>query len=105
MSDAKITVDAGACRFVTKIHAVGADDMTVTFVIDTQCPSVKKLAGKLGTVDGVDAVSSRITENALMAKCSETLPHPACPVPSALIKAAEVACDLGLKKNVTFTFG
>jgi hypothetical protein len=104
MSEVKLSVDAGVCRFKTKIHAVGADDFTVTFKIESDCPSVRKLAEALGAVDAMDAVSSKIIENGLMAKCSEYLPHPACVIPSALVKAVEVACDLGLKKNVTITF-
>jgi len=100
-----MTIDAGACRFVTKVKAIPSDNgMGATFVIETGCPSVKELAKNLGEVDAMDAVMSRITENALMKKCSEFLPHPACIVPSALVKACEVACDLGLKKNACIQF-
>ncbi len=31
---------------------------------------------------------------------SETLPHAACPVPCAMIKAVEVASDMGVKRDV-----
>ena len=103
MTDTKMTVDAGACRFTTKIHAVSEDGMNVTFTAETDCPSVKELIASLGEVDGMDAVMSQMADNALMAKCG-MLPHPACPVPCALVKACEVACDLGLKKEVTIKF-
>ena len=104
MSEAKITVDAGVCRFKTTIHAAGQDDFSVIFTIESDCPNVKKLADGLGPVDAMDAVMSKIADNALMVRCSEFLPHPACPIPCALVKACEVATGLGLKKNVTFTF-
>ena len=102
MSDVKVTVDAGVCKFVTVIRAIGQDDfMSAKLIIESNCPNVKKLAAALDIVDAVEAVSSRIIDNAIMNKCSEFISHPACPVPCALIKACEVAADLGLKKDVT----
>jgi hypothetical protein len=52
----------------------------------------------------MDAVMTCIMDNKLMKKCSEYLPHPACIVPAALVKAAEAACDLGLKKDAGIHF-
>ena len=104
MSEAQLTVDAGVCRFRTKIHAAGTDDFMIDLVIESECPNVKKLAEALGRVDLMDAVSTCIVDNSVFRKCSEFLPHPACPIPCAIVKACEVAGDLGLKKNVTFTF-
>jgi hypothetical protein len=105
MSKAKVTVDAGVCRFITVIKATGSDDyMSVDLVIESDCPNVKKLAGAVGTVDAMDTVSSQIVVNKLMNVCSEFIPHPACPIPSAIVKACEVAADLGLKRDVTFKF-
>ena len=105
MNENKLTVDAGACRFLTKISTVCQDDMTVRFTIESDCPSVRKLADALGGADAVETVSSRIFDNPIMAKCNEFIPHPACPVPCALVKACEVAADLAVKKNVSFVFG
>ena len=106
MSDAKINVDAGACRFRTTIQAAASDDMmTVKLTIVSDCPNVKKLASKIGDVDSMDAVASRILDNGLMRICSEFIPHPACPIPCALVKACEVAMDTAVKKDVTITFG
>ena len=105
MSELNMTIDGGACRFMTKVKATPSDDyMSVTFVIESECPSVKKLAAALGECDAMDAVASRIIDNILMKKCSEFLPHPACIVPCALVKAAEAACDLALKKDAGIHF-
>ncbi|MDR0198647.1 MAG: hypothetical protein LBI08_02775 [Methanomassiliicoccaceae archaeon] len=105
MSEAKITVDAGVCRFKTSIHAVGTDDfMTVNLVFSSDCPNIQKLAETMRTVDAIDAVSTAIIDNAVMKECSKFIPHPACPIPSAIVKACEVAADLGLKKDVVFKF-
>ncbi|MCL2143594.1 MAG: hypothetical protein FWH44_04985 [Methanomassiliicoccaceae archaeon] len=104
MSESSLTVDAGVCRFKTNIHAVSDDMMSVALTIESECPNVKKLASELKTADVMDAVASRITDNGVMKVCSNFIPHPACPVPCAIIKACEVAADLGLRRNVTFTF-
>ena len=105
MSDVKITVDAGACRFKTIIQPVISDDMmTIELTIISDCPNVRKLAPNIGNVDAMDAVASRIMDNSLMKRCNEFIPHPACPVPCALVKACEVAMDTAVKKNVTMTF-
>ncbi|MDR0198798.1 MAG: hypothetical protein LBI08_03545, partial [Methanomassiliicoccaceae archaeon] len=58
----------------------------------------------LKTANAVDAVSTSIIDNEIIRKCSELLPHPACPVPCAIVKACEVAGDLAVKKGVVFTF-
>jgi len=100
----KMTVDAGACRFTTKLSAQSEDGMSVTFTAETDCPSVKELIAALGEVDGMDAVMSQISGNVLMAECGKILPHPACPIPCALVKACEVVCGLGLKKDVIIKF-
>lgn len=104
MSDAKLVVEAGVCRFTTTINASSDDGMTVIFNIETGCPNVKKLAENFKEADGMDAVYSKILENGVMKKCNEFIPHPACPIPCALVKACEVACDLALKREVSFKF-
>ena len=105
MSEAKLTVDAGVCRFKTTIHAVGSDDyMSVNLTIESDCPNVKNIIGSLKTVDAIEIVSPPLTNNSVMKICDGTLPHPACPVPCAILKACEVASGNALKKNVTFTF-
>jgi hypothetical protein len=105
MSEAKLTVDAGVCRFKTKIHAIGADDyMTIALVIESECPNVKNLGNALKVVDTMDVTANCILQNCVMIACNEHIPHAACPVPCAIVKACEVASDAALKKTVTISF-
>jgi len=104
MTDVNITVDAGACRFKTHIHASVQDDLSVKFILRSDCPNVKNLAMMLDVVDAMDVVANRIADNVLMKTCSEFIPHPACPIPCALVKACEVASDLAVKKDPVITF-
>jgi len=104
MSDAKLVVEAGVCRFTTTIHATSEDGMTVLLNIETGCPNVKNLAENMKEADAMDAVYSKMPENHVLMKCYEFIPHPACPIPCAVVKACEVACDLALKREVSFKF-
>jgi hypothetical protein len=103
--ETRLTVDAGVCRFKTKIHAKGSDDyMSVDLVIESECPNVQELAAAIGTVDAGEVVCASILDNSVMKACSQFLPHPACPIPCAIVKACEVAGEQALKRTVTFTF-
>ena len=105
MSDAKLTVDAGACRFITTVAASSSDDlMTVRLTITSDCPNVKKLAENIHEADIIETVGSRLLDNPVMKKCSEFIPHPACPVPCAIVKATEVASEQAVKREVTIRF-
>ncbi|MDR0791232.1 MAG: hypothetical protein LBE47_01695 [Methanomassiliicoccaceae archaeon] len=108
MSETRMTVEMGICGFTANVHAVGSDDyMSVKMTIESNCPNVKKLAEAInGTdVDSINAISAAIVNNDLIVKCSEFIPHPACPIPCALVKACEVAGGMALKKEVTIRFG
>jgi hypothetical protein len=58
----------------------------------------------LGALDMTDILSKGMGKNAVFAECSELLSHAACPVPSAIIKAAEVELGLALPKPVVIEF-
>lgn len=103
MSECKVTVDAGVCRFKTVIEAVGDDMMNVTFRIKSECPAVRKMAADLQEPISVfEIIEMPFGNNPIYRVAGKTIQHSACPVPSATIKAAEVAGDLGLRRDVTF---
>jgi len=74
MNEVKMRVDAGVCRFVTDITGTSEDGMTICLRIESNCPSVKKLADDLKTIGLFDAIATPITENPLFVKCAEHLP-------------------------------
>ena len=51
-----------------------------------------------------DAMAKPLTENVIYSEFANHLEHAACPIPCALVKAAEVASDMALKKEVSFKF-
>ncbi|KQM11580.1 hypothetical protein AOA80_07740 [Methanomassiliicoccales archaeon RumEn M1] len=100
-----LCVDAGVCRFHTTIRVCTNDEGSILFQIDSGCPHVKKIPDCLpADITPFDALRMPFSENPIYESCGKVLAHSACPVPSALIKAAEVAAGFGLKRNVCFTF-
>lgn len=104
MSDVKINVDAGVCRFKTVIAASLNDEMEVVFSIKSECPKVREFSKNVKPVSMMDAVAMPYKDNDIYNQCGNFLEHAACPVPCAMVKAAEAASDLALKKDVVFNF-
>ncbi|MDR0335384.1 MAG: hypothetical protein LBH69_05850 [Methanomassiliicoccaceae archaeon] len=106
MSEVKLTIDAGVCRFKTRIHAIGSEDyMSVNLVIESECPNVKRVAETLKVVDAIEIVSPPLTGNGVYRAFDAVAEiHTACPIPCGVLKACEAASGNALKKNVTFTF-
>lgn len=102
MSDAKVTVDAGVCRFKTVINASLNEEMEIVYKITSECPKVRELSKNLNPVPMFDAMAMPYCTNAIYVESGKYLEHAACPVPCAIIKASEAASDLALKKDVAF---
>lgn len=101
MSECKITIDAGACRRITTIHAVGDDMGMVTITLDTDCEYLQKMASHIEPITSYLEVEAPISTTVTYKLATEHLPHAACPVPCGMIKAIEVAGDMGIKKDVS----
>ncbi len=100
-----LCIDAGVCRFRTTIWVRTDDEGNILYEIESGCPHVKKVQACLPRdMTPFDALKMPFSENPIYECCGKILVHSACPVPSGLIKAAEVAAGFGLKRNVSFTF-
>jgi hypothetical protein len=86
---------------VTTIHAKENDEGMIELDIQSDCPNVLKMSWMVEPVSPWTEVEAAMNETDVYKWASERLPHAACPVPCAMIKAIEVAADLGLKRNVT----
>lgn len=103
MTDVTLTVEAGACCFKTVVIATMDEEMNITYKIKSECPNVRAVGKTFGTIPVFDVIATPFTENAIYKACSE-LPHVACPVPCAMIKAGEAAGEMALKKDVTYRY-
>jgi hypothetical protein len=99
----RVVVDAGVCRKRTLITA--EEDMGMVHVdIKSECPNVLRLSWGLKPISAFSEVEAKISESEIYRLAEETIPHAACPVMSGIIKAIEVAGNLGLKRDCSIHF-
>ena len=100
MGKATVRVAAGICGFDSEIIAVSEDGQNVNVALTTQCPSLAPMAEKLTELDAFAACFGKLCDSQVYAIANDYCAHSACPVPSGIIKAIEVACGLALPKDV-----
>ena len=97
-----IRVDPGICGFECEIEAEG-DRRTVHFSVQSDCEQIKDLVKHLGPISLKDLFVP-LSKNIIFLSAETSRCHLACPVPWALVKAAEVALGLALPKEATLRF-
>lgn len=100
----KVKAHAGVCGFETFIEAVKKGRFEVQLTLTTDCDAIQKMAGSLNTLTIKDVYSKNFGENLVYATASNCVKHAACPVPSAILKAAEAEMGLALKRPVKIEF-
>jgi hypothetical protein len=98
---AKAEIDAGICGFQTTCIATKNDDGTIHLSIESGCKAVMKLAEQFETVEPIKEVFWRKNVPPILAAAPQCLSHPACPVPSGILKAIEVEAGFALPKDVS----
>jgi len=97
-----VTVDPGICGFTCSIGGQ-KEGRQVTFDIQSECDQIKKLAVDLGPVTMKDLFVP-LSKSPFFLSAEKSKCHLACPIPSALVKTAEVVLGLALPKEVTIRF-
>jgi len=101
---ATVKVEPGVCRLLSTIRA-RTDGTALEFeVVQSDCPQVRNLTKVLKRMEVWDAMRMPFSDNTVYQVCGQVLKHSACPVPMAMVKAAEAAAELGLKRKVTVEF-
>lgn len=101
---ATVKVDPGVCRLHSTIQ-VRTDGSLVEFeVLQSDCPQVRNLKKVLKQMEIWDVMRMPFSDNTVYQICGEVLKHSSCPVPMAMVKCAEAAAELALKKPVTVEF-
>jgi hypothetical protein len=77
------------------------DGRVVRLEFETTCGYVENLAEELTEVDPYGEISYRGEGPVTLRLDAEHLVHPACPVPSGILKAIEVEAGLALPRDVT----
>jgi len=97
---ARVHVTPGVCGFSTRITAQADAAYNVALEIESDCKLVSVLAATLTQVSAFEEVSPPLTGTATYRAAAEHKLHCACPVPSAIIKAVEVAAGLALPADI-----
>ena len=97
-----VKVMSGICGMITEVRATSDDHAgTVKLDFNTRCESIQKLADALPEVNPFDEISFRGEGPKTLRMAAKHCQHAACPVPSGIIKAIEVASGLALPKDAT----
>ena len=102
--DVCVTVDPGICGFpcVIKAGKMGAR-MVALEISGSDCGQIKKLSEALARISLKD-IFAPISQNPVYALTEKSGCHLSCPVPVAVIKAAEVAFGMALPREVHIRF-
>jgi hypothetical protein len=95
-------IQSGICGFSTTVVA-RANGSTCSLTITSDCPAIERLAQDLREVNSWEEITYRGDGPRTLRLAREHCPHPACPVPSGIIKAIEVEAGLALPKDVAIT--
>jgi hypothetical protein len=100
MPKANAEIFAGNCGFSTQVEAQ-FQGQVCQLTITSDCKAIQRLAAELTEVNPFQEISFRRelpqTYELGIKYCS----HAACPVPSGIIKAVEIASGLALPSDVT----
>lgn len=100
MSPVRVEVDPGACGFCCRITAaLQAKHVVRLRVIDSDCEHIQRLSALVGEV-GIRDLFLPFCRNPVMIAAEKAGCHAACPIPTALIKAAEAAMGMAIPKSV-----
>ena len=97
---ASAEIESGICGFCTTVRTK-ANGRVVNLEFETTCEYVRKLAEELTEVDPYREISYRGEGPKTLRLAAAHLVHPACPVPSGIIKAIEVEASLALPKDAS----
>ena len=95
-----VNVMSGICGMITEIRATSDDQARkVHLEINTRCENIQKLAQELEVVDPMEEISFRNEGPKTLRMAAKHCKHTACPVPSGILKAVEIASGLALPKD------
>ena len=103
-SDTCVSVDAGICGFTCRIKAWKIDKRTVGLEIsESECQQIQDFSELLSQLS-LNEVFMPITRNLVYLAAEKSGCHPSCPIPAAVLKAAEVAMEMALARDASIRF-
>jgi hypothetical protein len=100
----RVTVEPGICGLCATVDAKRSGQGEVQITIESDCEKVMALGRCLDKVGLVDVLGRAMNQSAVYEKAGRCELHGSCPIPCAVMKAAEAELQLALKKQVKITF-
>ena len=102
--DATLTVDPGICGFPCVVTACSVGKWTVTVKITgSECKQILRLAECMNTMS-IQELFVPMTRNPVYIAAERAGCHTSCTIPSAVLKAVEVAMGMALPQDVFIRF-
>jgi hypothetical protein len=98
---AKCEINGGICGQVTVVEAENAGSGKVRLKITSDCANIKKVAEELFEIDAFADFAKRAISTKTYEVVSKYSPHPACVVPSGILKVVEVAVGMALPREAS----
>jgi hypothetical protein len=70
-------------------------------IVGSQCQQIQKLSGGVTSLS-LKEIFTPLTRNPVYTSAEQSGCHASCTIPSAIIKAAEVALEMALPRDVQF---
>jgi len=99
-----VHVIPGICGFVCVVKARKLENRKIQLQIsNSECEQIKRLSANLPEMDWKDLFVP-MTRNPVYVSAEKSGCHPSCVIPAAMLKAAEVAMEMAIQKDVHFRF-
>ena len=99
-----VEIDAGSCGFKTRIGASKTDSRNVSISISSDCETVEKWGGQLGSLNWTECLGKNAFSSQTFISAADCLKHPPCPAFIGLLKAIEVEQRASLPADAMIRF-
>jgi hypothetical protein len=98
-----LIIKSGICGFIAKIEAEEVDKNNVKVKINTACPMVTEMGNALPEIEQGEIFKKHV-DSVVYKLAGDCHLHTACPVPMAVLKAAEAELQLALPRDCVVMF-
>ena len=99
-----MTVEPGICGFPCVVRANKLDERSVSLeILNSDCQQIKNLSERLNKLS-LKELFTPISQNPVYFAVEKSGCHLSCAIPTAIFKAAEVAMDMALPRDVCIEF-
>ena len=103
-TDTCASVNAGICGFTCRIEARKLDKRAVGIKIsESECQQIQRFSDLVSTLT-LKEIFTPVTRNPVYLAAQKSGCHASCPIPAAVLKAAEVALEMALPRDVFIRF-